>query len=92
MLQVSNAAVAHLANELENVNPEKGQVLRLVASGDGLGLALDGQREGDTTYEHGDRTVLVVDPAVQEALDSVEMVLDETSEGPQLRLQGADEA
>lgn len=86
MLNVTENAAGHLAQILEQA-PEDA-VVRFVPEGNSLALRLDNERPGDTTFAHGEKTVLALDSQVAEALSEKTLDVQPTPEGqPQLALQ-----
>jgi Fe-S cluster assembly iron-binding protein IscA len=92
MLIVTDAAKAHIAEELGEAREDPPPVVRLVEEGEGFALELGTPSENDETHQREGRTVLVLEPHVAEQVD--QMVLDtaETDEGTTLELSApADE-
>jgi Fe-S cluster assembly iron-binding protein IscA len=87
MLSVSEKAAGLLLESLEASNTEEAQVLRLVRMAEGLGLAVDEEREGDQVVEHEERKVLVIEPAISQALDGATIDAVDTPEGQRLTIQ-----
>jgi Fe-S cluster assembly iron-binding protein IscA len=87
MLSVSERAAGLLRESLEASNTEETQVLRLVRMAEGLGLAVDEEREGDQVVEHEDKKVLVIEPAISQALDGATIDAVQTPEGERLTIQ-----
>lgn len=83
MLTVTEAAGAHLAQLLAQHGLPDDVAVRLVSEGQGIALQQDSERAGDTTFQHEDRTVLLLDADVSQLLD--ENTLD--LEGTKLTLQ-----
>jgi Fe-S cluster assembly iron-binding protein IscA len=87
MLTVTESACAHLAEMLDEANAPGGAAARFVVGTEGLSLAMDAKKEGDHTFEHGDRTVLLVAPDVSELLTDKTLDLKTTDKGPALTLE-----
>jgi Fe-S cluster assembly iron-binding protein IscA len=87
MLNVSDAALSHLATMLDGVEgaPDEAAI-RLVAQPQGLGMAVDTPNDGDHTVEHDGRVVLLVDDQVANMLDGRTMDLQETEQGTALAI------
>ena len=83
-MHVTEAAAGHLATLLEQA-PEEAAV-RFVPQGNALSMQLDSPKPEDKTYEFQDKTVLVLDPQIDEALAERTLDLQETPQGPQLAL------
>ena len=90
MLNVTENAAKTLHETLQENRTEETQVLRLTSSQDGLGLALDTEQEGDQIVEHEQEKVLVVAPAIAEALTGATFDAVDTPEGKRLVLQSPD--
>jgi|FLYL01.1.fsa_nt_gi Fe-S cluster assembly iron-binding protein IscA len=89
MLNVTDKAAAALHETLNANTTEENQdqLLRLTRSGDGLGLALDEERDGDQVISHDDKKILVVDNEISQALDGATIDAVETPEGARLVLE-----
>jgi len=64
----------------------EGAAIRFAANGNQLEPRLDNPREGDTTYKHGERVVLLVEPPMAEALKNGVLDVQTGEEGKQLTL------
>lgn len=84
MLSVTDNASQHLATLLDEA-PENA-VVRFVPQEDGLAVQLGNVQQGDTTFEHDDKTVLALDSQVSEALADKTLDVQQTEQGPQLAL------
>lgn len=87
MLAVSDKAAGLLHESLDASKAEESQVLRLVQMSEGLGLAVDEEREGDQVVEHDDSKVLVIEPGISQALDGAILDTVDTPEGERLTIQ-----
>ncbi len=85
MLTVTEPAAAQLDAMLSQA-PE-GAAIRLVANGQMLEPRVDQPREGDQTYKHGEKVVLLVEPAMVEALTDRVLDAQMTEQGAQLSLK-----
>jgi len=83
MLTVTEAARARLAQILIENNLPEGTAVRLVCEGQRIALQRDSEREGDTTFDHEGRVVLLLDTEVSELL--AEDTLDVEGSGLTLR-------
>lgn len=85
MLTVTEPAAAQLDAMLAK-SPE-GVAVRFIVNGNALEPRVDTPREGDQEFRHGDKTVLLVEPTMAEAL--TDHVLDAriTEQGAQLSLR-----
>ncbi len=83
MLSVTEAASAHLAQILKQQDAPNDIGVRLICEGQDIALQEDGQRAGDSTFQHDGQTVLLLDAPVSELL--AEDTLD--IEGARLTLQ-----
>ncbi len=68
MLTVTDAACAHFAQMLDQANAPEGTSIRLVAQEQGLGIQPGSSRDGDSTFDHDGKTVLVVEEQVAQGL------------------------
>lgn len=84
MLTVTDAAAAHLDSMLSQA-PD-GAAVRFVLNGNHLEPRLDSSREGDTTYKHGERVVLLVEPQMSEVLSNRVLDAQAGEQGTQLTL------
>ncbi len=90
MLTVTDTARATLAGMLETNNAPEEIALRLAPSQQGgLGLTPDKPADADTTFDHGGRTVLCVQPDLVGQLEGVVIDTEESDNGPQLALKRA---
>ena len=87
MLNVSDAALGHLATMLDGVEgaPDDAAI-RLVAQPQGLGMAVDTPNDDDHTITHDGRVILLVDDQVANMLDGRTMDLQETEQGTALAI------
>ena len=69
MLQVTEQAGELLSNMLDDADAPEGAATRFVIEDQKIKVGVDQPREGDQTFEHNGRTVLVVDQQVGELLD-----------------------
>jgi Fe-S cluster assembly iron-binding protein IscA len=86
MLTVSEDAKAHLATIMNENNVPDEYAIRLVAGPQGIGLSPDQPKETDETFEHDGKTVLVVEPALNEQLAGRTLSVEESAEGPRLNI------
>ncbi len=68
MLTVSYTASEHLDLMLAEANVPDDAVVRVVVEGRGVDLGIDMVRPGDTTFDHGEKVVLVIDEDTSELL------------------------
>jgi Fe-S cluster assembly iron-binding protein IscA len=87
MLNVTEKAAAALGTSLQDATQKEEETFRLHRSGDGLGLAIDQERDGDQVVEHDKRKVLVIEQAIANELDGAQLDAVETPEGRRLVLQ-----
>ncbi len=83
MLTITEAASARLAQLLDDQGLPEDVAVRFVFEGQGTALKQDSERPGNTTFQHGDLTVLLLDAQVSELL--TEDTLD--VEGAKLTLE-----
>jgi Fe-S cluster assembly iron-binding protein IscA len=86
MLTVTDDAKAHLASIITENNVPDEYAIRLVAGPQGIGLAPDEPKETDETFEHEGRTVLCVEPALNEQLDGRKLSVEPSEQGPRLNI------
>jgi hypothetical protein len=86
MLIVTEAAKMALAEMLVQQEAAETDAARLVIEGEDYNLPLDTAGPEDETYEHAGRTVLILAPAVTQALDQMVLDANETEEGIELEL------
>jgi Fe-S cluster assembly iron-binding protein IscA len=84
VLTVTDAASAHLAQMLADAEAPDDVAIRIVAREGGLVLALDSTNTEDATFDHEERTVLVLDTEVSKLLEEKTLDVQDTEEGPQL--------
>ncbi len=87
MFSITEAAGAHLAEMLKNAEEGDDVFLRLVQEKDGLALRHDSADARDKTLTHEGRTVLVLDDELWQELVDKALDLEDTEEGPRLRLR-----
>jgi Fe-S cluster assembly iron-binding protein IscA len=68
MLTVTEQAAAHLDQILSSKHSEQGFAIRFLFEKGKVKLVLDEKRPDDITFEHDDRTVLVMNPRVSRLL------------------------
>ena len=76
MLEVSEAARARLAHMLEQEAIPEEIAVRLVREPAGIALRGDSKRPGDETFQHGGRTVLVLDAVAAGLLSTSRLYID----------------
>lgn len=86
MLTLTEAAGAHLATLLDNSEAPDDAAVRIVMGEKGLALATDQPRAEDATYEHNDKTVLVLDKQVATALSDRTIDIEQTEKGTALAI------
>ncbi len=84
MLTITETAGRYLCAVLDraHASPETG--IRLLLEGNALTPSLDMPHEGDATFEHDGRKVLVLDTQASEFLDDSTLDVQTTGEGPRL--------
>jgi hypothetical protein len=92
MLTVTDAAIARLAQMLGQQGLLEELAVRFVYEGRGIVIQQDGERAGDTTFQHDGQTVLLLDARISEQLteltldlEGVQFALHPPREGDQLR-------
>lgn len=88
MIHVTEKASEALLQGLQANTDDQTQGLRLThIAGQGYGLALDTEREGDQVVEHQGRKTLLVGQALAEQLDGAVLDALDSPEGPRLSIQ-----
>jgi Fe-S cluster assembly iron-binding protein IscA len=89
MFAITTEAGDHLAEILAtaDVPDEHEAVIRMFLNQEGLGLALDLEKPGDSKYDHGGNTVLVVDENLAQALEGKTLDIESGEEGKSLTLR-----
>lgn len=85
MLTITEDASTQLTRILDTAPDET--VVRLVAAQEGLAVQFGETLPGDTTFDVGDKTVLALDAAVNDALADKTLDVQSTADGPQLLLR-----
>ena len=80
MLTVSYTAGERLDEMLAQANAPDDAAIRLVFEGDGLNLEIDSARPGDTTFDHAETVVLVIDEQVSDLVADMKLVVRVTGE------------
>jgi hypothetical protein len=87
MLTVTESAGAHLSSLLVEAEAPEKVAIRFVREGDGFALDLDNPRDGDTTFAHQERTVLVLDDEVSKLMADLTLDVKDSDAGPKLTLR-----
>lgn len=88
MIQVTEKASGVLLEALEAKADDETQGIRLTeVTGEGFGLSLDVEREGDQVIEHKGRKVLIVEEALGEELEGAILDVVKSTRGPALTLR-----
>ena len=88
MLTLTESASAHLNDLLAKSDAPDDAAARFVPGEQGLRLVLDQPRDGDQTFDHEDKTVLVMEPQVAQFLEQATLDTEKTEQGEQLTLRG----
>ncbi len=91
MFSLSNTAGEHLASLLAEADVPDDAVIRFVVEGDGFSLVIGTARSGDTTFDHDEKVVLVIDEQVADLLADMMLVVTVTGGESELELKPADE-
>ena len=86
MLTVSYTASEYLDLMLAEANLPDDAVIRVVVEGRGVDLGIDIIRPGDTTFDHGEKVVLVIDEQTAESLADMHLDIEVTGEESKLVL------
>ncbi len=84
MMKITEAAGEYLTAVLDRANAPTETAIRLQLRSDGLLPELDTARPGDMTFDHGGRTVLVLDHRARDYLVNSTLDVDATPDGPKL--------
>jgi hypothetical protein len=79
MLTVTDTAAAVLAGNLEANRNDDQKIFRISQAGESLSLDLGEEQAGDVIVRHQERPILVLDPAIVDALGDV--IIDTDSPG-----------
>ncbi|UCF34144.1 MAG: hypothetical protein JSV78_02325 [Phycisphaerales bacterium] len=88
MFSITDAAGAHLAKILEEETCPDDVAIRFVHEGQGIAMKLDGEREGDATFEHEGRTVLRLDQGLAQLLEHETLDVEPMPDGVRFTLKG----
>ena len=86
MLTITDAAGAYLTALLDNANASEETAIRFVLEGNTLTPKTDSARPGDATFVHEERTILVLDAEVVDALGEATLDVRPIDDGPKLVL------
>lgn len=86
MLNVTDAAVRHLAEILRNTDAPDEAAIRFVLEGRTITPKLDHERAGDATYEYAGSTVLLLAEDIVAELGGRTLDVQDAENGPQLIL------
>lgn len=84
MFTITDAAGEYLTALLDNADAPEETAIRFVFEGETLTPKLDSARPGDATFDHEDRTILVLDAEVSDALGEATLDVRPTDDGPKL--------
>jgi len=84
MLVLTEAAGDYLAKLLEETRAPREAAIRIVEERGDLKSRVDEPREGDETFNHSGRKVLVLDPKVSKALANSKLDIEEAERGLKL--------
>ena len=79
MLQLTEKAAARLESTLAELELEQGDCFRLGLTEEGIKLAVDQERPGDATIEHGGSVLLVIDAVSAGQFEGHVMDFDEVA-------------
>ena len=79
MLQVTDRAAARLKSALSELVLDQGACFRLGVTEEGVKLAIDQERPGDTTVKYGDDVLLVMDGTSAGRFEGHTMDFDEVA-------------
>jgi len=87
VLAITDAAGAYLAQLLEKGSVPDELAVRFVAEEEGITMKPDQQREGDSSFEHAGRVVLLLDSETSGLLADKTLDVESSTEGARLTLQ-----
>jgi hypothetical protein len=87
MVAVTDAAGAHMAKLLTQVDAQDDLVIRLVLDEHDLVPTIDQARAGDTAFSYKGRTVLVLDSLVVQAMADQTLDVQDTEDGLKIILR-----
>lgn len=87
MLTVTDAAGTPLAHIIDREERLEEVAVRLTHDGRRIAMTVDGERPGDTSFNHKGRTVLLLDERVSELLESRTLDVKQTAKGDRLALR-----
>lgn len=87
MLTVTENAKKYCARILNDGGAPPEIVIRLHVREQALAVTPDQARDGDESFEHEGKTVFVVETALAEHLDERTLDVEETEEGPRLKME-----
>jgi hypothetical protein len=86
MMKITDAAGEYLTSVLDRANAPADTAIRLRLHNDGLAPELDSAQPGDMTFDHGGRTVLLLDDRARDYLVKSTLDVDATPDGPKLMI------
>ena len=86
MISVSYTAAERLDQMLADAEAPEDAVIRFVRDGDGFDLGIDRIRPGDTTFDHLEKVVLVIDEQVSKLLADRQLDVNVRGDKPELIL------
>ena len=90
MLEVTERASAQLAEMLTKSQAPDNAAIRFAVNGNTLEPRLDEPREDDSVYQFGEKIVLLVQPAMAEALANRVLDIEDSPAGLQLTIRNKD--
>jgi Fe-S cluster assembly iron-binding protein IscA len=87
MVTVTDAAGAHMAQLLEQIDAKEDVVIRLVLDERDIMPTMDQPRVGDTAFSYKGKTVLVLDALVAEAMADHTLDIEEAEDGSKIVLR-----
>lgn len=87
MMNVTDKALELLAAVVDRAEASEGDAVRIVSRPEGWSLEVDQPSPEDETFEHEERTVLILDAGVAELLQDQTLDVHDTPEGVRLKLR-----
>ncbi len=87
MLTLTDAAGEKLSEILSHENCPADVAVRLVRQDQGLAMTLDREQDGDTSFEHAGKKVLLLDEQVSDLLENETLDVETREAGDSLMLR-----
>jgi Fe-S cluster assembly iron-binding protein IscA len=91
MLTVTDSACALINDLLDRSEAPDDAAARLTVGDQGLQMTIDTQRDGDQSFDHEGKTVLLIDEQVASLLEDKSIDTQETEQGPVLAVTATEQ-